>query len=129
MTGNRERLIAAGLFKPLSENEVYKRNGTLFQLSQGVAVAEKPIYCVYRRDETRRQVSGLGENECRDAELIADKLYSGEAWRLCNKLNSRDEAQPMTSNGEWYCHMYGICTMGDWTDWEMRQAQVALEGV
>lgn len=129
MTGHKERLIAAGLLEPMTGSRISERNGILFRIAQGEEIKEKPIFCVYRRDEPYNHVIAPSEHTCKDAELVVDRLYSYEAYRLCDRLNARDEGQPRTPNGLWYMHMYAICTMEDWADWEMKTAQISMEGV
>lgn len=129
MEGHKERLIAADLLEPMAGSRVSERNGILFRIAQGEEIKEKPIFCVYRRDELYNHVVASPKHICKDAELIADRLYSYEAYRLCDRLNARDEEQPRTGNGLWYLDMYAICTMEDWANWEMKTAQIPMEGV
>lgn len=129
MTGHKERLIAADLLVPMSKARISERAGILFRIAQGEEIKEKPIFCVYRRDEPYNHVIAPPEHSCKDAELIADRLYSYEAYRLCDRLNAKDEEQPRSPNGLWYMHMYAICTMGDWAEWEINTAQVSIGGM
>lgn len=125
---HRDRLIAAGLFTPLSASQICRRNDILFQLKQGVKVYEAPTHCVFRRDAPNRHVQLPGPLECQQAELIEQRLFSYEAHRLCDQLNRRDPEQPPRPNPALPpIGMYGICSMDDWADWEQRHAQLRLE--
>lgn len=125
---HRERLISLGLMGQISDGEICRRNEILFRMQKGEKIKDVPVWCVYRRDEPLRQVILSGKDECRDAELIADKLYSYEAHVLVDKLNYKDPEQPPRKNPHLpQIGMYGVCTMEDWTAWEMRNSQMKLE--
>lgn len=126
---HKERLISIGLLTPISEDDVYQRNGVLLRVKEGEKIHYVPHWCVFRRDEPFHHVVAADEDhECRSAELIADMLYSYEAHVICDKLNYHDENQPPRAKP--YLPpvgMYGICTMKDWMEWEKRHAQLRLE--
>ena len=89
-----------------------------------------PTFCVYRKDDPACCVVRKRPNQCRDAELIADKLKSYEAQLLATRLNRQDPEQPgrdrpNSPTGK----MYAVCQMSDWAEWETRRNQMVLEGV
>ena len=127
MKSHRERLIEAGLFQPLSPEAVFQREYILERIAQGEKIGEKPIWCIFRRDEWDRHVSTTYGKECRSAELIQDKLYHYEAQVKVDRLNNRDPEQPGRQGA--YLGMYGICTMPEWADWEDWHAQIGMEEV
>lgn len=127
---HRERLIAAGVFKPMDPARISERNDVLFRIQQGERVEDPPIYCVFRRDEPFRHVILSDEHECAEAELIESRLRSYEANALVNRLNYHDPEQPGRERP--YLPpvgMYAICRMEDWSDWENRHNQLMLEEV
>lgn len=128
MGGHRDRLIAEGLYKPLVPYDIEKRNGILLKKANGEKIADLPILCVFRRDEPTNHIFEVPGRECQSAELIADLLYSWEAWSLVNWLNNHDKQQPPRPNPfHPLMEMYAICNMDDWAAWEARHAQITLE--
>lgn len=96
MEGHRQRLIESGLLVPLSNEEIARRNGIMVQIADRKARGEKvrsgdiPNCCVFRSDDHRNHVLPSENRCCQDAELIADKLYSYEASRICHYLGIYD---------------------------------------
>ena len=100
MTGHRQRLIESGLFVPLSNEEIARRNGIIAQMEERKARGERvrsgdiPNCCVFKSDDHRNHIFLSGDRSCRDAELIAEKLYGYEASRICHYLGLYDPEQP-----------------------------------
>lgn len=124
MEGHRQRLIESGLLVPLSKEEIARRNGIMVQIAERKARGEKvrsgdiPNCCVFRSDDHRNHVLLLGNRCCQDAELIADKLYSYEASRICHHLGLNDPEQPPRSlKGLSPFEMYKWCTRPEWDEW------------
>lgn len=125
---HRERLTGMGLVRKIPDEELLRRNEILFRLQQGERIQSTPVWCVFRRDRPHSHVCLNGEDECRDAELIADELYDHEAVDMARKLNREDPEQPMRESPRLpRCGMYAICTMEDWAEWEMRHSQMTME--
>lgn len=123
---HRERLIAAGLYKPLSDDSLYTRNSILQRMDAGENIKDAPIFCVFRRDKPFAHIILDPPRRCEFAELIADKLYSYEAHRLCDRLNFHDPEQPSGRSGH-YLGMYGIAVREDWEQWEAESGQLSME--
>ena len=127
MTGHRERLIKAGLYVPLDSHDIAERDEILQRAKKGEKVKEKPCHCVIRVDGAYKQLWHPDEEErCHDAELIAEKLYSWEAWRLVNLLERKDDQQPKAPGG-WVLGLYRICSVDDWAAWEAEHSQLMLD--
>lgn len=133
MTGHRERLISAGLVTPMTATEIARRSIFLARKAKGEKITNAPIFCVFRRDEPHRILYNIPGEECEDAELIANYLFSWEAFQLANNLNLNDKQQPPRPNPTLPpLPMYAMCEMSVWEEWEARRAQItmfALEGL
>lgn len=127
---HRERLIALGLLQVMPEALICERNNILFRIQQGEVEPNPPLFCVYRKDEPSRCVVSKRPNQCKDAELIADKLKSYEAQLLASNLNRRDPDQPGRERpNDLPGKMYAVCKMSDWADWETNRNQMVLKEV
>lgn len=133
MTGNRERLIESGLYIPLSNEEIARRNGILVQVAERKARGEKvyigdiPDCCVFRADKPFNHVSLSGYKCCVYAELIADKLFGYEASRLCHHLGLYDTQQPPRPlKGLPPFEMYKWCSRKEWDEWVAQRAQISI---
>ena len=124
----RENLIAAGLLRQRDTAQECERDSVLQRLSQGEEIQKdfKPIYCVFRKDEFKNHVIYEGEFKCKNAELIENKLTSGEAWRLCNMLNIHAPDIQKTQKG-YSIPMYGICKDTEWAEWDQEMKQLCIE--
>lgn len=130
MASHRERLISLGIYKPFNLDKECERNGILKRMAEGETFSVKPEWCVFRKDDWKKHIGYDGEfaeHCCQSAELIADKLTSYEAHRLCDKLNSEDPEQP---KGGAPCYlplgMYGIATMKEWNKWAQEHSQMSI---
>lgn len=127
MTGHRERLIEMGLYEPLTPHDIQEREEILSRVKRGEKIKDKPSQCVIRVDGPFKQLWHPDEEErCQDAELIADNLYSWEAWSLLSRLEQKDDQQPKSARG-WFLGLYRICSIADWKAWEAEHSQLALE--
>lgn len=125
---HRQRLIEEGLYTPLTPHDIAERNGILLRWKGGEKIQDVPNNCVYRADSPWSNIQRPDEKQCKEAELIADRLYSWEAWRLCNSLNYHDKQQPPRPNPHHPpLEMYRIASMDDWKEWEDRHAQIEME--
>lgn len=125
---HRERLIAVGLYKPLSDDSLYTWNSILQRMDAGENIEDALIFCVFRRDKPFSHIILEPPFRCECAKLIADKLYSYEAHRLCDRLNFFDPEQPSGRSG-YYLGMYGIVSHDDWEQWEAESTQMTMEGI
>ena len=123
MTGHKERLIAAGLYKPMTEYERSERDDKLRIAKYDKKIKGIPNWCVYRTDDWRNHIEG----KCKDAELIADRLYLGEAHMLVAVLGHGDPEQPPRPypDDPPLC-MYHITTMEEWERWVTRREQISM---
>ena len=128
MPSNRERLIEAGLFRPLRENVIYYRERLLDRIAEGEKVYVPPVYCVYRADDPFSSIYPEDKKRCKEAELISDKLTSYEAHALCDRLNNRDPEQPRGKQHLPPLGMYRICHVSEWEAWEQNQEQIRFWG-
>ena len=129
MDGNRERLIALGLYKPLSSEEIARRNGILARMAEGEKVDScvRPNMCVFRSDMPYTHILLSGDQCCKDAELIAEKVTYWEAQQLCNRFNWNDPKLPLTYPKSLYRHhLYKICSLEDWAAWLAEKAQISF---
>lgn len=130
MEGHRQRLIESGLLVPLSKEEIARRNGILQHIAERRAQGDKckgvdiPEYCVFRADKHNCHIFLSGNRCCEDAELIADKLFSYEASRICHHLGIYDTEQPPRPlKGLPPFEMYRKCTRSEWDEWVAQRAQ------
>ena len=130
MEGHRQRLIESGLLVPLSNEEIARRNGILQRIAVRRARGDKckgadiPEYCVFRADKHNCHIFLSGNRRCEDAELIADKLFSYEASRICHHLGIYDTDQPPRPlKGLPPFEMYRKCTRLEWDEWVAQRAQ------
>ncbi len=130
MEGHRQRLIESGLLVPLSNEEIARRNGIIAQMEERKARGEKvrsgdvPNCCVFRSDDHRNHIFLSGDRSCRDAELIAEKLYGYEASRICHYLGLYDPEQPPRPlKGLPPLEMYKWCTRPEWDEWVAQRAK------
>lgn len=128
MKGHRERLIEMGLVFPLSSEEEAKRNGMIQRMKESKwGPSGYPCFVVYRSDDPYRHVVLSGDKCCREAEMIADKLYSWEASKLCFKLGQKDPEQPRRHiKDTGYLSLYKCCFMNEWNNWVNTKAQTTL---
>lgn len=129
MNVHRERLIACGLFSPLSSEEIIRRNGLLARLNNGEKMDScvRPDMCVFRSDGPFTHVQLSGDHCCKEAELIADKLTYCEAQRLCERLNWNDPKLPPTYPKSPYRQtLYKICSMKEWEVWKAQKLQMSI---
>lgn len=131
MTGHRERLIESGLFFPLSNEEIARRNGIMQHVTERRTQGDKckgidiPEYCVFRADKPLCHIQLSGNKCCEDAELIADKLFSYEASRICHYFGIHDTEQPPRPlKGLPPFEMYRMCTRAEWDEWVAQRAQI-----
>lgn len=131
MTGHKQRLIESGLLVPLSKEEIARRNGIIQRITERKAQGDKckgvdiPEYCVFRADKPFCHILLSGNRSCEDAELIADKLFSYEASRICHYLGIHDAEQPPRSlKGLPPFEMYRMCTRAEWDKWVAQRAQM-----
>lgn len=131
MEGHRQRLIESGLLVPLSNEEIARRNGLLVQIAERKNRGDKcrgvdiPEYCVFRADKPFCHILLSGNRCCEDAELIADKLFSYEASRICHHLGIYDTEQPPRPlKGLPPFEMYRKCTRAEWNEWVAWRTQI-----
>lgn len=125
--GHRERLIEIGLYEPLPPSVLRDREKILERSRNGEKIKDKPCHCVIRVDGAFRQLWHPDEEDrCQNAELIAEKLYSWEAWNLVSRLEQKDDQQPKSRAG-YFLGLYRICSISDWEEWEAQHSQIALD--
>jgi len=130
MEGHRQRLIESGLLHPLSNEEIARRNGILQRIAERRAQGDKckgvdiPEYCVFRTDKHNCHIQLSSDRCCKDAELVADKLFYYEASRICHHLGIYDTEQPPRPlKGLPPLEMYRICSRAEWDEWVAHRAQ------
>lgn len=129
MTNHRARLIEQGLYTPLPNNVLYNREDLLARIKDGYKASAPPAYCVYRADSPWSHIHPEVPTQCKEAELIEDRLTSYEAHCLCDRLNARDPEQPRRKSYLPPLGMYRVCHMDEWHEWEARHSQVKMEEI